>query len=242
VASTRRGNCDAPANVRCRRFPGARTTGQRPRIARISRRTGAVRRLLIERRMAQPRIRDFLTYLTSLPASMTIAVCLFLPHSESCSSHRTETAFESGTWAAILPIILIALLPIVWRITKPEQRHGVPELLLAFTILMLSLIVVAIPLAIYLMWGYSKRTFRGELLTAMCSAALVLLWLFFYPLLLGLDTWLPAAKVTWGAGVGAFVGMVFWTSAAASRPVDGNADAARRLQPKRSPLHFILSV
>jgi hypothetical protein len=190
--------------------------------------------------MAQPRIRDFLSFLTSLPASMTIAVCLFLPHTQSCDTHRAETPFESGTWIAILPIILVGLLPITWRITTPRQRHGVPELLLAFTLLMLSLVVVAIPLAIYLMWGYSKRSFRGELLSAMCGAALVIMWLVCFPLLLAFDTWLPAAQLTWGAGMLALVGMLLWISAAAARPVD-NADAARDLQPKRSPLSFVLS-
>lgn len=191
--------------------------------------------------MAQPRIRDFFTYLTSLPASVAIAVCLFLPHASNCSTHRSETPFESGTWAAIVPLLLVTLLPLVWRITKPHQREGVPELVLASTLLLLSLVVIAIPLAIYLMWGYSKRTFRGELLTAMCSAALVILWLVLFPLLLAFDTWLPAAEVTWGAGVLALVGMLFWISAAAARPVD-NAGTTRDLQPKRSPLHFVMSI
>jgi hypothetical protein len=189
--------------------------------------------------MAQPRIRDFFSFLTSLPASMTILACLFLPHTRSCSTHRTETAFESGTWIAILPIIILGVLPTVWRITKPHQRHGVPELLLAFTLLVLSLVVIAIPLAIYLMWGYSKRSFRGELLSAMCAATLVIMWLVFFPILLAFDTWLPAARVTWGAGVVTLVGMLFWISAAISRAVDNDT---HDVPPKRSPLQFVLSV
>jgi hypothetical protein len=177
--------------------------------------------------MAHPRIRDFLSFLTTLPAGMLIFVCLFLPHQRDCSRHVSETPFDNGLFAAILPLVLIGMLPVAWRVSAAVRRD-VPELVLAATMLAMALLVITIPVAIYLMWGYSKRQFRGEVLTAMCSLALVTMWLFIYPLLTLFDTWLPAAEMTWGAAWVLLFGLIVWTSAAIARPK--NADDARTLQ------------
>lgn len=157
---------------------------------------------------------------------MTIAVCLFLPHARSCQG-RVQTPLESGAWVVISPIVLIGLLPVLWC-ALPKIRQGTPEILLAFTMLAMAMFVLTIPIAIWLMWGYSKKSFRGEVLAAMCSAALLMMWLFFFPLTMLFDKWLPAAELTWGAGVVELFGVLVWTSAAASRPV--NVDEERSLQ------------
>lgn len=187
--------------------------------------------------MAHPRIRDVVSIVTTLPASIIIAVCLFLPQTQSCNG-RVETAAQSGTWVAILPIIVLGLLPLLWRIAPARETQAVPELLLALTLLVMAMSVVTIPVAIWLMWGYSKRAFRGELLAAMCCAALVMMWLFAFPLLLVFSTWLPAAAWTWGAAGVELVGMFAWASAAAAR-FEPNVDDAPRLQTKRSALSFL---
>ena len=155
--------------------------------------------------------------MTTLPAAMMIFVCLFLPHQQSCSQHLDETPFESGRWVAIAPLVLIGLLPIAWR-ALPQIRKDAPQLALAAAMIALSFVVITIPIAIWLMWGYSKKQFRGEVLTAMCSVALVMMWIVIYPLLTLFDTWLPAAETTWGAAFVLLVGCVLWTSAALARP------------------------
>ena len=188
--------------------------------------------------MAYPRIRDFVTFLSTLPAAMTILICLVLPHQANCHG-RIETPFESGNWIVIAPIALLGLLPIAWRVV-PEVRRALPELVLAFTMIVMAFLVVTIPVAIWLMWGYAKKQFRGELLTAMCSAAVVMVWLVTYPFLMVFTTWLPAAELTWGAAVVELAGLLVWTSAAASRPI--NADEMRSLQRPLTPLGFELHV
>ncbi|MBA3498731.1 MAG: hypothetical protein M4D80_31035 [Myxococcota bacterium] len=155
--------------------------------------------------------------MTTLPAAMLIFVCLFLPHQRNCSSHVEETPFDTGLFVAIVPLVLIGLLPVAWRLSA-SVRCDIPELALAATMLAMALLVVTIPVAIYLMWGYSKRQFRGEVLTAMCSVSLVAMWLFVYPLLTLFDTWLPAAQTTWGAACVLLFGLLVWTSAAVARP------------------------
>jgi hypothetical protein len=165
--------------------------------------------------MGQPRIRDFFTFLTTLPASMMMAICLFLPQTKSCN-HRVETAFESGTWVAILPIVIIGVLPVAWRVF-PQIRKSTPELVLAFTMIMMAFAVILIPVGIWLMWGYSKRSFRGEVIVAMCSTTLVALWLFMFPFITLFDRWMPAADMTWGAGIVMLAGSIVWTSAAVER-------------------------
>jgi hypothetical protein len=165
--------------------------------------------------MGQPRIRDFFVFLTTLPASMLMAVCLFLPHTKGCN-HRIETSFESGTWVTIVPLVIFGALPVAWR-AFPQIRKSTPELVLAFTMILMAFAVILIPVGIWLMWGYSKRTFRGELIVAMCCTTVVALWLFLFPVITLFDRWLPAADLTWGAGIAMLVGMFIWTSAAISR-------------------------
>ena len=163
--------------------------------------------------------------MTTLPASMLIFVCLFLPHQRDCSRHVSHTPFDTGLFVAIVPLVLIGLLPIVWRLSA-SVRRDVPEMLLAATMIAMALLVVTIPVAIWLMWGYSKRQFRGELLAAMCSVSLVVMWLFVYPLLTLFDTWLPAAEMTWGAACVLLAGLIVWTSAAIARPKHAYAEPA----------------
>ena len=187
--------------------------------------------------MAHPRIRDFVTYLTTLPAAMMIFVCLFLPHQRDCARHVEETPFDSGRWFVIVPIVVLGLLPVAWR-AVPKLRASLPELVLAFTMIAMALLVITIPVAIWLMWGYSKRQFRGELLVAMCSTSVVMMWLFFYPFITMFDTWLPAAEMTWGAAAVEMIGLMVWTSAATVRPRE-NVDEPRSLH---APLGFQLHV
>ena len=178
--------------------------------------------------MAQPRIRDFVAFLTTLPASTMIAVCLFLPHAKTCNG-RIETPVESGRWLVIAPIILVGVLPVAWH-AFPGIRRAIPEIVLAFTMLAMAMFVITIPVAIWLMWGYAKRTFRGETLAAMCSTALVMMWLFLFPATMLLDLWLPAAKLTWYSGFVELAGMIMWTSAATARPATADDDRALPLE------------
>lgn len=162
---------------------------------------------------------------------MLMGICLFLPHTKSCNRH-VETAFDSGTWVAILPIVIVGALPVAWRVF-PQIRKSTPELVLAFTMISMAFVVVLIPVGIWLMWGYSKRSFRGELIVAMCSTTLVAMWLFLFPLITLFDRWLPAADATFGAGIVMLVGMMLWTSAAITRR---NADELDDLQRIAFPL------
>ena len=166
--------------------------------------------------MAASRIRDLFAYVTTLPAAAVIAACLFLPHTKTCGA-RIETPVEGDSWIMIVPLVVLGCLPLVWR-WVPRARQAMPELVLSFTTIVLGLFVVTIPAAIFLVWGYSKRSFRGELLVAMCSAACVILWLVAYPVATMFSDWLPAAEWTWWAAIVELGGMLAWASAATTRP------------------------
>lgn len=167
--------------------------------------------------MGQPHIRDFISFVTTLPASFVIFACLILPHTRSCKGVE-QTPFDTGAWILIAPVAILSLLPVAWRCI-PCIRRGTPELVLMFTMIALALLVITIPIAIYLMWSYAKRSLRGEALVATCGVAFVMVWLVFYPLLtaIALLHWLPAAQHTWNAALVAFVGLVAWASAAVER-------------------------
>jgi hypothetical protein len=173
--------------------------------------------------MAHPRIRDFLSFVTTLPAAMAMLVCLVLPHPSSA--------------LLCVPFALLGCLPVAWH-AMPRIRTAVPELVLAFTMIVMALFVVTIPFAIWLMWGYAKKQFRGELLTAICSTALVMMWLVAYPFLALFADAPP--EMTWYPAIVELFGLVVWTSAATSRPV--NADDARSLHRIYAPLGFELHV
>ena len=169
---------------------------------------------------------------------MTIAVCLFLPHAKTCQG-GVQTPLESGTWVVIAPIVLIGLLPVLWC-ALPKIRNGTPEILLALTMLAMGMFVLTIPIAIWLVWGYSKKSFRGEVLAAMCSAALLMMWLLLFPITMVFDKWLPAAELTWGAGCVELFGLLVWTSAAAARPM--NVDEESSLHVNHAEQLFEISV
>ena len=185
-----------------------------------------VRALLMDRRMAssidlrsgRAVVRDLVACITTLPAAAVIGACLFLPHTRTCGA-RIDTPVESGSWIIIAPLVVLGCLPVLWR-WVPRARHAMPELVLSFTTIVLGLFVVTIPAAIFLVWGYSKRSFRGELLVAMCSAACVMVWLVAYPITTMFAHWLPAATWTWWAATVELVGLIAWASAATARPAD----------------------
>jgi hypothetical protein len=88
--------------------------GQRAHARRATQpaRGAAVRALLLMRRMAHPRIRDFVSYLTTLPAAMMIFICLFLPHQVDCSKPVEKTPLDTVHRVAIAPTVHLGLFPV----------------------------------------------------------------------------------------------------------------------------------
>jgi hypothetical protein len=181
------------------------------------------------------RVRYLLCYLTTLPASLAIVVCMFLPHTRDCHA-RVKTPVESGLVAVIAPVVVLGLLPLAWRML-PRLRAAVPELVLAVTAVVMAIVVIGIPVMLLLIWRYSRGWLRGERLTAVCSACCVAMFLFWYPLLTMSTTWLAPAIVTWNAAIGELVGLVMWASAARDpvavhAPVSDPAGSCQRPSPR----------
>ena len=64
--------------------------------------------------MARPLHRDCFAWFTTLPSSVTLVVCLFLPQFTDCHG-RDKTAFETNTAGLMIGIALLGILPLLWR-------------------------------------------------------------------------------------------------------------------------------
>ncbi len=137
--------------------------------------------------------------------------CLFLPQLRDCHGHE-ETPLESGLAGLMIPIALLGLMPLLWRLAPPLRRV-LPPLVLAVAVLALTWLVITIPLAVFLLWTYARGS-RGQELVAMCSALCVMLFIFLFPLFGVFCTWLPGAQLTWAAAWLEAFGLMAWAGAA----------------------------
>jgi len=157
-------------------------------------------------------------------------VCLFLPQARDCHGHE-ENAFQSGFAALIIPVAVIGLLPLLWRVS-PYVRQFIPELSLLLAVISMVWLVVGIPVAVMLVVGYVRRWFRGETLTAVSSATCVASFIVLYPIAMMFGKMLPAGAVTWFAACAETLGLLLWSWSASTRP---NADEPWSSRPGDTP-------
>lgn len=162
--------------------------------------------------MARPRRRDYFAWFTSLPASSLLVACLFLPQVNDCNGHD-QTPFETNTWALILGLAVIGLLPLAWR-WRPVREPAV-YLVGIGTACALLVSVFGIAMALVLAVAYSRC--REEELVALCCVSLVIVFIVLFPLVGLFATWCDGAYLTWGAAWLELAGMIAWTSAASAR-------------------------
>lgn len=154
---------------------------------------------------------------TSLPGSIVMIVCLFLPHTSDCHG-RVHTAASSGWAPWMIGAALLGLVPLLWRVRAIRGKAPVVTTFVA--VVALGQIVIGIPLAIYLAWNYSRRRPEdNEALTATSCTACVLVFLLLFPVLSTLIDrhWLVGGYLTWAAAWAELLGLSLWLVAARAR-------------------------
>jgi hypothetical protein len=104
--------------------------------------------------MARPFARDLFAWFTTLPASMLLVICLFVPQFEDCKG-REHLPMEVGTGPGMIAMAVLGVLPLVWR-----WQHELVAALASFTAVLGFLVIF--PLAgvlaewrdgAYVTWG-----------------------------------------------------------------------------------------
>jgi hypothetical protein len=161
--------------------------------------------------MARPNRRDFITWLCTVPSSVVLCVCLFLPQVKDCHGN-TKTAFETNTYPLLIVLAVIGIVPVLWH-SRPLQRPILLVVgLLAAAMLIGSVFGVAILIVLAL-----KRTWSDEEAVALCCFSLVLVFLFLFPFLMLFGDWRRGAELTWAVAWIQLFGMIWWAVAAADR-------------------------
>jgi hypothetical protein len=161
--------------------------------------------------MARPNRRDFITWLATVPSSLVLCVCLFLPQVKDCHGN-TKTAFDTNTYPLLIVLAAVGIVPVLWH-WRPLQR---PILLVvgALTATLLVSTIAGIPVLIVLAL---TRTLSDEEAVALCCFALVLGFLFAFPILMLFGDWRRGAELAWAAAWFQLFGMLWWM-VAADRP------------------------
>jgi hypothetical protein len=111
-------------------------------------------------------------WFTSIPASLLLVVCLFLPQVEDCN-HHVKTPFDTGSWLPMVGLAVIGLLPLAWR-WRPVREPAV-FLVGIGTACALVISVFGIAMAIVLAVAY--RRCCDEELVALCCVSVVIVFI-----------------------------------------------------------------
>jgi len=153
----------------------------------------------------------------SVPGSLGMIVCLFLPMTRDCHGH-VHTATGDG-WAPIMLLVaLLGVMPLLWA--SRQVRQVAPALTTLLAVVALGQMVIGIPIAIYLALRLARgRPEDREALTAIASAACIGVFLALFPLLSTLidGEWLIGGYLAWFAAWVELVGLVLWWRVAATR-------------------------
>ena len=161
--------------------------------------------------MARPYLRKLVTWCCTVPASVTLVVCLFLPQVIDC--HGSErTAFDTNTAPLMIVLALAGLLPVAWQ-WRPLRQ---PILLVTgiATACVLIISVLGIPVLIVLALA---RAMTDEEAVALCCFTLVLAFVLAFPIAMMFGDWRRGAELTWAAGWLEVAGTLWWATAAADR-------------------------
>jgi hypothetical protein len=162
--------------------------------------------------MARPLRRDVFSWFCTLPSSVILIVCVFLPQQKTCQ-HRVETPLDNGSALLLVVMAGVALLPLLWRWRQARDPIAIFTVGTALIVAMISVIgiVVAGVLAIVRPWRSTEE------LVALCAFALTLAFALLYPIVFLFSTTLVGGALSWATCVPIAVGMIAWISAACTR-------------------------
>jgi hypothetical protein len=141
-------------------------------------------------RMARPHVRDLVTWSCTLPASVLLVVCLFLPQVDDCNGH-VRSAFDTGAAPYMVALALIGILPILWR--SRALRAPIFAVTGVATACLLIASVAGIPVL------------------------LVLAFVMVFPVVVLLGDWKIGGELTWAAAWLELFGTIWWAAAASDR-------------------------
>jgi hypothetical protein len=161
--------------------------------------------------MARPTIRKLITWCCTVPASIMLVVCLFLPQVKDCNGN-VKTAFDTNTWPLMITLAIVGVLPIAWQ-WRPLRQ---PILLVTgvATACVLIMSVLGIPVLIVLAL---TRSMTDEEAVALCCFTLVLAFVMVFPIAMMFGDWRRGAELTWAAGWLELFGTIWWAAAASDR-------------------------
>lgn len=161
--------------------------------------------------MARPHVRDLVTWSCTLPASVLLVVCLFLPQVEDCNRH-VRSAFDTGAAPYMVALAIVGILPILWRVRS--LRAPILAVTGVATACMLIVSVVGIPILLVLA---RARRMTDEEATALCCFTLVLAFVMIFPVVALLGDWKIGGELTWAAAWLELFGTIWWAAAASDR-------------------------
>lgn len=158
--------------------------------------------------MVRHHIRKLVTWCCTVPASVVLVVCLFLPQVNDCHGH-VKTPFQTNTAPLMIALAVIGLLPIAWQ-WRPLRR---PILLVTgvATAGLLIMTVFGIPVLIALALA---RRMTDEECVALCCFTLVLAFVMVFPIAMMFGTWQRGAELTWAAAWLELFGTIWWANTA----------------------------
>jgi hypothetical protein len=159
--------------------------------------------------MAESLRRDRFAWITSLPTSITLLVCLGLPQIKDCHGH-VKTAAENGTSPLLIVMALVALAPIAWRWSA--MRPALMALAIVAGVLAVMSSVLALPIAIYC--AVTRPWKSTEQFVAVICGCIALVFVFVFPLVGLFSKLLYGATLTWVSAVVVMLASFAWASAA----------------------------
>lgn len=161
--------------------------------------------------MARPYLRKLLTWCCTVPASVTLVVCLFLPQVIDCHGN-VRTAFDTNTAPLMIVLAALGLVPVAWQWRPLRQPILLVTGVATATVLIMS--VLGIPVLIVLALS---RTMTDEEAVALCCFTLALAFVLVFPIAMLFGDWRRGAELTWGAAWLQLFGTIWWATAAADR-------------------------
>lgn len=158
--------------------------------------------------MARPHIRKLITWCCTVPASVVLVICLFLPQVQDCNG-RTKTAFDTNTWPFMVVLAIIGVLPIAWQWRPLRQPILLMIGVATASVLIMSVLGIPVLIALAL-----TRSMTDEEAVALCSFTLVLAFVLMFPVAMMFGDWRRGAELTWAAAWLELFGTIWWASAA----------------------------
>ena len=153
-------------------------------------------------------MRDLVVWLASVPASVVLVVCLFLPQVKACDG-TVKTPFETNTAPLMIALALVGIVPVLWRWRRARQPLLFVTGLATAAVLIVS--VAGIPVLIVLALA---RAMTDEEAVALCCFTLTLAFVMVFPVAMMFGDWRRGAELTWAASWFQLFGMIWWAGSA----------------------------